>query len=284
MIKTYRGFDAIEDEEDVLSLDLSAMELDHIPNEIFRFPNLIHLNLMQNRISSINPYISNLKRLQYLNLSYNGIEYIEYPLPDSIESLLLYACDLSHLNFGIFSNLKNFCTLNVANNPISSMSNCSDLRITNSLNLNNIEVYELPEFSGCFNSLKELKFSGNRKCEFPAWLFSLKRLKYLYMINDGMQTLSKQIRNLTNLTLLNLSKNNLQQLPDEIVNLKKLRLIDVSHNQLKSLPNLRQIPALARILLKDNQLEKFPAFLLDNPSIRFWELDYNPFVHEVRCN
>lgn len=78
------------------SLDLSNMNIEYLPNELFNLKNLINLNLSNNHIKEIDKQIENLVNLKDLNLENNDIE----NLPQQI------------------LNLSNLSNLNLRNNPI----------------------------------------------------------------------------------------------------------------------------------------------------------------------
>ena len=60
---------ALENPEKVIVLDLSNQNLETLPAAVVKFGNLQHLNLKNNKIPHLPPYISELTNLEILDLS-----------------------------------------------------------------------------------------------------------------------------------------------------------------------------------------------------------------------
>lgn len=95
------------------NLDISNMNIDYLPNEVFQLKHLISLNLSSNNLKELSSLIENLVNLKDLNLENNQID----ELPKEI------------------LNLKNLTNLNLKNNPI--LSKLKDFDIYWKLSLKN---------------------------------------------------------------------------------------------------------------------------------------------------
>ena len=85
----------------------------------------------------------------------------------------------------------------------------------------------------------------------------LSNLDKLYLNNNQLTSLPKEIGNLTSLQTLYLGDNQLTSLPGEIGNLTSLQRLDLYNNQLTSLPKeIGNLTSLYRLDLSDNQLNK----------------------------
>jgi len=285
MLKMYKGFDEIRHVHEVSGLDLSGMGLDKIPAEVYQMKNLIDLNLRQNNISSVGPELGKLNHLETLNLSFNRISVIEHPLPRSVTSLYLNSNDFMRFDCSKLIQLERIENLDLGFNPIRKFSaDIDSLKVHGLLNLSNLPLSSMPRLSGSIVSVRRLFFSGMKDCAFPDWIFEMKKLSGLRLADIGMTRLSAQIGKLQNLTDLNISGNRLSFLPQEILALKKLQSLDLSGNRIRILPDLKKLPCLTHIDMSENELQKFPGFLLDNDQIREWEIIGNPFVYKVNCN
>ena len=87
-----------------------------------------------------------------------------------------------------------------------------------------------------FKNLKELYLSNNQIKKLPKEISRLKNLKYLSLFDNQIEELFSKIWNLKKLETLDLSYNKIKKLPKEIGNLKNLKVLNLSYNQIKKLP------------------------------------------------
>ena len=115
----------------------------------------------------------------------------------------------------------------------------------------NFELYKTPKFTYELNLLKLqlnyehsieqlyntniLYLDNNNLSELPKEIGNLINLEILYLNMNNVTELPKEIGNLTNLKYLNLNDNNLTELPKELGNLNKLNYLSV-YNNLIELP------------------------------------------------
>ena len=117
--------EALKNKDYVKSLTLREYGYSEIPEVIYTFSNLEHLDLYLNKLKTISPKISRLKKLKSLSLSYNYIK----ALPDDffslkqLEYLSLLDNELKSISPKI-CNLSNLKTLNLTENRIAKLPNC----------------------------------------------------------------------------------------------------------------------------------------------------------------
>ncbi|NER81647.1 MAG: TIR domain-containing protein [Leptolyngbya sp. SIO1D8] len=88
--------------------------------------------------------------------------------------------------------------------------------------------------------------------------------------------MSKELKNLTNLNLLDLSKNQLVEAPKELGKLTNLEEINLSENQLESLPKeWGKLKNLTRLYLHQNQLTTIPKELGNLSNLRQLDISKN---------
>ncbi|MFX1535170.1 MAG: leucine-rich repeat domain-containing protein [Promethearchaeota archaeon] len=101
----------------------------------------------------------------------------------------------------------------------------------------------------------ELNIFYKRLENLPESVFSLKKLKYLNLLENGLCSLSESIGNLRRLVGLDMRWNNLETLPESFGQLSKLQNLNLSWNQLRSLPvSFGNLSDLQVLTLQNNQL------------------------------
>lgn len=141
-----------------------------------------------------------------------------------------------------------------------------------SLNLEGIELRELPRELWRLTALKVLYLSGNQICELPREVGWLAGLRELYLYNNLLEELPREIGKLTALKELDLSRNEIRELPREFGQLIALEELELTGNKLDEVPReLGQLTALRRLYLHDNPGLGIPAEVL-GPA---WDEVYN---------
>jgi Leucine-rich repeat (LRR) protein len=222
----------------IIYLDISAMDLDSIPDTIFHMTNLRVLNLSKNNLSDINitGKFTHFKKLEHLYLNDNQLG--TFP-----EQLL---------------QLTNLQTLNLNNNIIAVfIDSFLGLHNLKKLCLNNNHINELPAAIKELTQLEVLEMSNNAIAHIPADLCSLENLLRIDLSTNFIKTLPVAIGQLQSLEELHLNNCKIKELPDSLCNLSKLRVVDIHENNLNKLPE--QIGNL-----KDCQR----LYIYNNPSIK----------------
>lgn len=92
--------------------------------------------------------------------------------------------------------------------------------------------------------------------ELPAKIGNLKKLKYLYLQYQSIETLPNDICRLENLKELKLGGNNLKTLPDDIGNLSQLETLTMWKNKIDRLPeSITNLINLKELNLSFNPIE-----------------------------
>ena len=107
--------------------------------------------------------------------------------------------------------------------------------------------------------IKELYLHNNQLTELPREIGNLTQLTCLYLYDNQLTQLPREIGNLTQLTELDLFDNELTQLPREIGQLTQLTHLSLFNNQLTELPSeIGQLTQLTWLDLSNNQLTQLP--------------------------
>lgn len=92
--------------------------------------------------------------------------------------------------------------------------------------------------------MEYLDLSNNYICHLPYSFFNLRGLKYLYIFENDIPTLTYRISQMDSLRVLDASRNKIMYLPD-LDNLKSLRKLKLDFNQLVELPRLPELEELS---------------------------------------
>ena len=107
--------------------------------------------------------------------------------------------------------------------------------------------------------IKELYLYNNQLTELPREIGNLTQLNRL-ILHGKLTELPSEIGQLTQLTYLYLHNNQLTELPREIGNLTQLTYLDLSNNKLTQLPTeIGQLTQLTELNLTNNQLTQLPS-------------------------
>ncbi len=216
--------EALKTPEKVLILDLSANNLNDIPEKIVQFKNLQVLNLANNSITKLPNEIFELKNLQILNLEENRLK----KLPEEI------------------AQLQNLYNLNLTRTKIPSIpesfSKLKKLKILN-LSWNGLKDDSIkPVFK--LKQLQDLNLMRNQIEVLDSSICEMDSLLYLNLNFNPIKKLPENMGNLQQLIELDLGKNTeLKSLPDsfkKLIHLEYLNLesVPLSYQEKKKLPKL----------------------------------------------
>lgn len=196
-------------------LDLSAIKLDQLPQEITELPNLKTLYLRANHLSDLPKDIQELSQLTRLDLRDNQLT----TLPPEI---------------GYLTNLRE---LNLADNQLASLPpEIGCLTRLQVLNVSGNCVKTLPPEIGKLTQINQLYLQRNELSELPAEIGALTDLATLELDQNQLSHLPEEICNLTKLQELDLTDNQLKQLPQAVDRLSSLAYLYLANNKLASLP------------------------------------------------
>lgn len=146
IIEVYSDLEvALEFPKEVLKLNLSGQSFSYLPEDIYTFVNLLTLELEYVGLQEVSSGISKLRRLSYLNMSFNELIYF----PEEI------------------CNLRNLGNLDLSDNQIDSIPDeLKNFRRLSVLNLSNNNISDIPYAVDSLNTLTVLNLTGN---PIPIW-------------------------------------------------------------------------------------------------------------------
>ena len=151
------------------------------------------------------------------------------------------------------------------------------------LDLSGIKFDKAPDELEALPNLARLYLTGCGLTEFPASVVGAKKLVYLNLDRNRVQTLPEQLP--ACLRWLRLNGNGLTSVPEAIGGLKDLRRIYLNDNSLASLPaSFAALEALEDVALANNRLEAFPEALVGLPALRNLDLRGNAGITALPAN
>lgn len=175
------------------TISIRGMDIKKIPNEIFKLPNIYHIEISDTQITKIPDSIGDLKTLKIFDLYYSKLT----ELPISITTINLKLIKLS-------SN-----KLKVLPNSIGDLKNLTELELDNN------ELKTLPDSIGNLTNLVSLDLKNNKLKTLPDSIGNLTKLETLYLDNNQLKTLPDSIGNLD--IYIHLSNNPIEKLPKSLL-------------------------------------------------------------------
>lgn len=257
-------------------LDLSSNLISHLDNIDFsKLASLVTLDLHGNRISNLNESIANLKHLESLNLSSNGLTEISVAI-----------CHLTTLRqFDI-----SFNKISSLPDEIGLLENLEELAMSN-----NYLTKSLPDSFVQLKKLTDLDIRYN-KLQSIDIINQLPILKVLYCSKNSVTSFSAQFPNLelfffdrnpltkiefvephSSLTVLNLSKAKLAALDESFI--EKIPLVErlvLDKNHMSSLPaHIGTLKRLMHLSIVSNNLDSVPPEIGLLSELRHLDLHNN---------
>lgn len=118
-----------------------------------------------------------------------------------------------------------------------------------SLNMEGVNLVQVPVEIHNFKHLKDLNLSGNLLYHIPEWIGELSELHILNLGKNLLTFLPKSLQNLIKLESLILSSNNFHQIPVFLNNLSSLSKLDMSYTKVNSLYGI--MPRLISLIILD---------------------------------
>jgi len=245
-------------------LNLTSFVFSEIPQEIFENKDLEELTFISvsNNEIKISENISNLNKLNYLDLSSNYITELPESIGEmkSLKFLNLESNELKSLPESI-NNLKNLQFLNLSGNPFEKIPNLSGLSNLEQLVMNYINVSEIPDSLFKLTKLKFLEISNTKSSysdgkiyitEIPESIKGLKNLEELYVNYQDIKKIPANIKKLKNLKILSMTNNLITEIPKELSQLKNLKTLKLSFNDIKELPDFLNTMPLESVDFEGN--------------------------------
>lgn len=210
--------------------------------------------------------LKNMKRLVYLNVSYNkltsfdgveGLENLEILLAGS--NRICGAGEIEKL-----ANLKKLRELNLSENQLTEVKGIGGLESLNSLYLYGNSL-ETPGEVKDLKNLTILDMSRNRLKNINGLRY-LHRLKYLWLSENFLKNIAEIVK-MKCLVELSVSDNQIKIFPSLKV-LKNLEYLDAEDNKLNSCPKLKKHKNLKKVRLSWNYLKK--KDIKNNLPKKFW--------------
>lgn len=266
----------------VTKLYFNQLELQRIPEEVYRFPNLQELDLSRNRISSLPARLTaDLPKLQRLSLLYNALpdDSVSFALNKHLLALNLQGNRLTYVPASVRQN-RRLESLWIGNNKLKT-ADLRGLRRLTDLNLYNAGLAECPTSLTRLRQLKVLDLYYNTLTELPARLSRLRRLEQLAISHNRLRTLPDRLARLKRLQVLYAHHNQIGGLPDRFERFRSLRLLDLSYNYLSTTPPvLDRMYSLEELDLNSNNLQTLSPGLTNLPNLKKLYLRSNPIVDD----
>jgi len=146
-------------------------------------------------------------------------------------------------------------------NKLNLNYSIDELLNSNTFNLNDIGLTEIPPEIFNLNNLQYLSFEYNRITDVPLGISNLTNLIKLELTNNLLVEIPPGIFKLINLRELHLNRNYIKQVPPEIGTLSNLRYLDLSSNQIVKInPEIGKLANLIRLNFNFNyHLEQIPV-------------------------
>ncbi|XP_044307481.1 osteomodulin [Varanus komodoensis] len=221
----------------IQQLHLEYNDIEAVPMESFvNATALKEINLSHNKIKSHmidNGVFAKLSNLVQLHLENNLLEEIPYPLPRSLERLILGFNQITSLPNRATEDLVNVTMLDLCNNCLED-SQLKEAHFSNMRNLMQINL--------CNNRLQSMP---------PDLPISL---MYLSLENNSISSIpDNYFQKLPKLIAVRMSYNNLQDVPYNAFNLQNLVELNLGHNKLKQIFYVPR--SLQHLYIEDNDIE-----------------------------
>ncbi|XP_058481463.1 volume-regulated anion channel subunit LRRC8A-like [Solea solea] len=279
--------------ENLKTLHVSFTDITECPRWICSLRTLIELHLtctIGATFISATEMLKDLKMLKALYLR-NSLTKLPYTVLDVSTHLQKLSINNSgtklDLSFGkpIFTNLRELelvsCNLKHVPSIIFSLHNLQeiDLKDNNLTSIEAILTNKYPKWLVC------LKVWYNNITHIPLQMRKLARLQRLYLNNNNIENVPKELFDCQNLRFLDLSHNKLtsisanvgqlqklqyfavtanwiETLPPELFKCKKLHTLNVGNNRLQTLPScINELTMLTELELRENLLSSLPVEL-----------------------
>ncbi|KAI1294987.1 Leucine-rich repeat protein soc-2 -like protein [Halotydeus destructor] len=217
---------------------LSHLHLDYnymieLPDEVFQLTNLKQLTVTGNKLSSLNPLIVHLVRLEVFHADENQLR----ELPDSF-------CGLTHLR-----------ELRIQSNKLKRLPDkVGDLRQLKSIKMDENLLEELPDSFGNLSQLEKCDAAYNKFKRLPETFGSLDSLRFLDLsYNRHLESLPSSFEQLPSLEIFDISCNALAVLPDQLCSAPKLTRLSLDNNLLTAVPDwFGQLENVEELTLRSN--------------------------------
>lgn len=258
------------------------LDLDTIPDVVYRFPNLTELDLSRNNIVHLPARLTaDLPKLEKLSLLYNSLkdDSVFFTRNKHLKALNLQGNSLTNLPASVRQN-RRLESLWMGNNKLKTIDFRGLRRLTD-LNLYNAGIENISPSASKMKRLKVLDLYYNYLTELPARLGRLRRLEQLAISHNKLKQLPERLSKLKKLQILYAHHNEIGTLPDRFDRLRRLRLLDLGYNFFSTTPPvLDRIGSLEDIDLSGNNLQELSPGLSNLPNLKKLYLRNNPITDD----
>lgn len=286
----------IEHLENITELNLCDRNIMSFSENLKLPPNIVHLNISNNKLTQVPSAVLNLDNLKTLDLSFNFIVFCN-DSPSSchtIERLNLSNNRLEAPPFWVWvEKPKNLIHLNLSDNRhiCESLENgyleelLKHPTQVSEIDVHNCKISKYVKILATFRQSKVINlgtkeydyYSVNNLDHVPCeGLDQCCDVEKLNLSNTQIYYINSNIDIYKNLKELNLLQNNINTLPNEFCNLVNLETCILSSNKLLYLPDeMYKLKKLAILHLDNNELCMLPENLHEMPSLKTLDLYKN---------
>lgn len=258
----------------------TSLELEQVPEVIYRFVNAEEISLASNYLTSLPARLTALPKLTRLDLLSNRLreDSLFFTRNTVVKAINLQKNNLSQIPSTIGEN-RHLESLWLGNNDLKefNVKTITRLRRLNDLNLYNVGLTQLPKAIGRLKHVKVLDLYYNNLLTLPRQIGRMKRLEQLAIAHNKVSDLPASLGKLRRLSVLFAHHNRISQLPDKFQQLRSLHVLDLGYNSISVAPPvLKTFSTLEELSLNNNELRQFPSMLVDLKSLKRVYLSSNP--------
>ena len=229
-------------------------QVNGLENQVFKL-DLNYVALDSKSLSKI----QNLQSLQVLRMRNNGIS----RYPDNMDKLvnLMYFASYNNPFKEFLPNLPAYRSLHyleIQHSKIDSIpSAIAYLRLLSSFKFGNTDdTLRLPGTLKFLKKLKDLSFENCILDSMPKQLFQLSSLQFLSLSNTGTKALSKHFERLPALEVLIVENNPISEIPFDLYKAQNLRVISLRGNKISRIPpSISHLEHLTLLDLRGNPMD-----------------------------
>ncbi|SEF28474.1 hypothetical protein/internalin A [Amycolatopsis pretoriensis] len=244
-------------------LSLSNNPINELPSSIGQLEKLEVLMTAGCRLTSLPHELGQLKKLRALHLANNRLQEqartSEFPLPPSLEYLLLWANELTEIP----PRLQKLANLKVLS--LSASGTKGTLPAKNARPKSESRwPYANPDFPSSLSLLIGVSSGIQGIDQIPEWLFeSCPDLQWIDLADNHLDYIPQNIRNLRNLKGAVFTGNLLTEFPRGLLGLDEIEVIDLASNLIDTLPTTSPLPATLKALCLGGNPLPVPPEIID---------------------